>query len=303
MNKFDLMSAGEKASSLIKASTLIEALPYLREHKGKKIVIKYGGHAMGNKELSANFSKDIGLLKEVGIKPIIIHGGGPQIDNNLKKKNIVSKFVEGLRVTNIDIINIIEDVLAKKINTKIVKEMKKFGANAVGLAGNKKNLIYAKKLELNKKINYRVGKKNIDLGYVGYPYKINHKLIDSYLERSLIPIIAPLGTDGKNTYNINADTVAGAIAIATKASKLILLTDVQGILNKNKKLIPELRVNEAIRISKHNFIKGGMKPKIITCVEAIKGGVKDATILDGRIPHAIILELFTIVGVGTQIKK
>ena len=300
--KFDFMTKSDKAQSLHRASILVEALPYIRQHTGKIIVIKYGGHAMGDNQLSQNFSKDVGLLKEVGMKPIIVHGGGPQIGQMLKEKNIKSEFIEGLRVTNSKAVKIVEDVLFNQINNKIVADINLTGGKAIGLAGNKDKLIEAKKINVATKNSDSNIEKILDIGFVGTPTNINLNVIKKYLEQDYIPVIAPLGTDGVNTFNINADTVAGEIAGQIKSSKLILLTDVSGIMDKEKKLISEINLNEAKEMINEDFITGGMKPKILTCIKALENGVKEATVLDGHILHAIILELFTIVGVGTQIK-
>jgi len=300
--KFDFLSESDQAYFIHKASTLVEALPYIREHSGQTIVIKYGGHAMGNNELSQNFSKDIGLLKEVGINPIVVHGGGPQIGEMLKKKNIKSNFVEGLRVTDRDTVKIVEEVLSNDINKKIVNDINTSGGQAEGFSGNQKNLIEAEKLKMEIKDSDSNIEKILDLGFVGNPIRIDISIINESIDKGNIPVIAPLGTDKKgNTYNINADTAAGAIAGALKANKLLLLTDVAGILDENKKLISSLSFKEAKNIIKKEYILGGMKPKISTCIEAIKKGVKKATILDGRISHALILELFTEHGIGSQI--
>jgi len=300
--KFNYLSESDKAYYIHKASTLVEALPYIRQHSGKKIVIKYGGHAMGDNELSKKFSQDIGLLKEVGIKPIIVHGGGPQIEERLKKKKIKSSFVEGLRVTNIKTIKIVEEVLSNHINKKIVNDIKLAGGKAESFLGNKNNIIEATKINIEIKKNNSKNKKVVDLGFVGVPKKINTKKILNSIKKGNIPVITPLGIDKKgNTYNINADTAAGAIAGALKASKLLLLTDVDGILDQRKKLISSLKFKDAKKIIKEKYILGGMKPKISTCINAMEQGVKEATILDGRISHAIILELFTEHGIGTQI--
>ena len=300
--KFDFLTKNEKAFFINKASTLVEALPYIREHRGKIIVIKYGGHAMVDSELSQSFSRDVGLLKEIGINPIIVHGGGPQIGKMLEKKNIKSKFVEGLRITDKKTVKIVEEVLSKDINKKIVKDINNSGGKAIGLSGNKKNLIKAKKLKIEIKNSDSNIEKILDLGFVGEPVKISDKIIKTAIKKNLIPVISPLGKDvNGNTYNINADTVAGAVAKTMNASKLLLLTDVAGILDKNKKLISSLSIKKAKKIIKEKFIIGGMKPKILTCIESIDKGVKEATILDGRIPHSIILELFTEHGIGTQI--
>ena len=300
--KFDFLSESDKAYFIHKASTLVEALPYIREHSGKNIVIKYGGHAMGNTKLAQSFSKDIGLLKEVGINPIVVHGGGPQIGEMLKKKNINSRFVEGMRVTDKETVKIVEEVLSNDINKKIVEEINATGGKAIGLSGNTNNLIQAKKLEVDFKNSDSNIEKILDLGFVGKPTNIATHIIDDIIDKNLIPVIAPLGIDSNgNTYNINADMAAGAIAGAMKASKLLLLTDVAGILDENKKLISLLSVAEARKIVDRDYIFGGMKPKISTCIEAIDKGVKQATILDGRISHSLILELFTEHGIGTQI--
>ncbi len=291
--KFNFLSESDQAYYIHKASTLVEALPYIRTHTGKNFVIKYGGHAMGDQSLAENFSRDVGLLKEVGINPIIVHGGGPQIDNDLKKINIKSNFVDGLRITNHRMIKVIKEVLYKKINPEIVTRINKTGGRAVSLSGHKKNLIKAKKIQ--KKMNQ-------DFGFVGVPYKIEKKIINQQIKKNLIPVISPLGIDSKkNIYNINADTAAGSVASELKANKLLLLTDVPGILDQNKKLISSLSISDAKKIIKKKFISGGMRPKIQTCIDAIDKGVKQATILDGRIPHSLILELFTEHGIGTQI--
>jgi len=300
--KFDFLSESDQAYFIHKASTLVEALPYIREHAGHTIVIKYGGHAMGDQKLSESFSKDIGLIKEVGILPVIVHGGGPQIGSLLKEKNIQSKFVEGLRVTDKETVKVVEEVLANDINKQIVESINQSGGKAIGLAGNKNNLIEASKLKVRVKDSDSNIEKILDIGFVGQPTKINTDIIKNYLNDGYIPVIAPLGTDNNsNNYNINADTVAGHLAGALQASKLLLLTDVAGILNEKKKLISSLSLEDAEKIIIKDFIGGGMKPKILTCIDAMKKGVVKSTILDGRIPHSLILELFTEHGIGTQI--
>ena len=298
MIKYDAMSESDQVHSLEKASTLVEALPYIREHRGKIIVIKYGGHAMTSEKLSKSFAQDISLIREVGIKPIIVHGGGPQIEKVLKKRKIKSDFIDGLRITTKETVSIVADVLEKKVNKKIVKDIKDGGGKAISLLGNKKDLIRAKKIKILSKSG-----KNKDIGFVGYPVEINTKLIHYYLNKNYIPVISPIGKDGNKIYNINADTVAGVIAEKLKSNKIILLTDISGVMNKNNKLIPEMKLKEAKKIIKNKHVKGGMRPKIETCIKALNKGVNEATILDGRIKHAIILELFTIIGVGTQIKR
>jgi acetylglutamate kinase len=300
--KFDFLSESDQAYFIHKASTLVEALPFIREHSGDTIVIKYGGHAMGNAKLAKSFARDIGLMKEVGIFPVVVHGGGPQIAEKLKIKNISSQFVEGLRVTDRDTVKIVEDVLANHINNEIVKSISDSGGKAIGLSGNKKNLLSATKLKLEVKDTDSNIEKIVDIGFVGKPTDVNTNLIKKHIKNGEIPVIAPLGIDDDgNSYNINADTAAGFIAGKLKASKLLLLTDVAGVLDKDKKLISSLRLDDAIKIIDEDFIVGGMKPKIMTCVEAMKKGVNKSTILDGRIPHSLVLELFTEHGIGTQI--
>jgi len=300
--KFDFLSESDQAYYIHKASTLVEALPYIRKHSGKNIVIKYGGHAMGDEKLAKSFSEDIGLLKEVGINPIIVHGGGPQIGAMLQKKNIKTNFVEGLRVTDKNIVKIVEEVLSKDINSKIVKEINLTGGKAIGLSGHIDNMIEVEKLQVKLKDSDSNIEKLLDIGFVGLPKSINIKIINENLANGFIPVIAPLGIDkNNNTYNINADTAAGAIAGAMKADKLQLLTDVSGILDNDNKLISSLSIKDAKNIINESYISGGMKPKIETCINAIDNGVKEATILDGRIAHSLILELFTEHGIGTQI--
>ena len=300
--KFDFLSESDQAYFIHKASTLVEALPFIRQHSGDIIVIKYGGHAMGNPKLSKSFAKDIGLMKEVGIFPVVVHGGGPQIEAKLKSKDISSRFVEGLRVTDNETIKVVEDVLTNKINTEIVKSISESGGKAVGLAGNQNNLLSATKLKLEIKGSDSNIEKIVDIGFVGQPTNVNTDLIKNHIIKGEIPVIAPLGIDkNNNIFNINADTAAGFIAGKLKASKLLLLTDVAGVLDEDNNLISSLSLNNAIEIIDEKFIIGGMKPKILTCIEAMKNGVNKSTILDGRIPHSVVLELFTEHGIGTQI--
>ena len=299
--KFDFLSESDQAYFIHKASTLVEALPYIREHSGDTIVIKYGGHAMGDKKLSESFSRDIGLLKEVGVSPIIIHGGGPQIGERLKSKNISTQFVEGLRVTDKETIKVVEEVLSKDINSEIVESISASGGKAIGVSGNN-DLVGATKLKVKIKDSDSNIEKIVDIGFVGKPTNLKTDVILSHIKNGEIPIIAPLGIDEDDfIYNINADTVAGFIAGKLKASKLLLLTDVSGILDDNKKLISSLTLSEAKKIILQDFVSGGMKPKIETCIDAMEKGVKKSTILDGRIPHSVILELFTEHGIGTQL--
>ena len=300
--KFDFLSESDQAYFIHKASTLVEALPFIREHSGDTIVIKYGGHAMGDPKLAKSFARDIGLMKEVGIYPIVVHGGGPQIANRLKTKNITSQFIEGLRVTDIETVKVVEDVLGNEINGEIVRAISDSGGKAIGLSGNKNNLLTATKLKVEVKDSDSNIEKLLDIGFVGQPTDVNINLIREHINLGEIPVIAPLGIDEEGySYNINADTAAGFIAGKLKASKLLLLTDVAGVLDKDKKLIPSLKIEDAISIMEEDFVVGGMKPKIKTCIDAMKSGVTKSTILDGRIPHSLVLELFTEHGIGTQI--
>ena len=277
-----------------KVETLLEALPYIRQFYGKTIVIKYGGHAMVEERLKQSFAKDIILMKYVGLNPVIVHGGGPQIGELLKKLGKESRFVKGIRVTDDETMDVVEMVLVGKVNKEIVGLINHYGGKAVGLSGKDGGLIKAKKLK----------NRGEDMGMVGEVKSVNPKVIETLDRDKFIPVIAPVGVgdDGK-TYNINADTVAGKIAAALKAEKLILLTDVQGVLDKNKKLISALSVAEVKKLIKNETATGGMIPKLECCLDAIKGGVSKAHIIDGRIAHAVLLEVFTDAGVGTEIYK
>jgi acetylglutamate kinase len=279
------------ADAARKAAVLAEALPYMRRHAGRSMVVKYGGHAMG--EGGASFASDVVLLKQVGINPIVVHGGGPQIGDMLKRLGIKSSFVDGLRVTDKATMEVVEMVLAGSVNKEIVSSINAAGGRAIGLSGKDGGLIEAKK---------HVGGSG-DLGFVGEPAKINADVLATLERSEMIPVIAPVGvgTD-RETYNINADTVAGAVAAAVKASRLLLLTDVPGVLDKEKRLLSELTVGDVRRLIADGTISGGMIPKVETCVEAVEGGVEGAVIIDGRVPHAILLELFTE-GAGTLIRK
>lgn len=277
-----------------KIETLLEALPYIRQFYGKTIVIKYGGHAMIEERLKASFARDIILMKYVGLNPVIVHGGGPQIGELLKKLGKESRFVKGIRVTDEETMDVVEMVLVGKVNKEIVGMINHFGGKAVGLSGKDGGLIKAKKIK----------SKGEDMGMVGEVKSINPKVIETLDQSKFIPVIAPVGVgdDGK-TYNINADTVAGKIASALKAEKLILLTDVQGVLDKNKKLISVLSAQEAKNLVRKEIATGGMIPKLECCLDALKGGVSKSHIIDGRIEHAVLLEVFTNAGVGTEIYK
>lgn len=284
-----------------KASVLVESLPYIKKFYGKTIVIKYGGHAMVDEELKNSFAKDIVLLKYIGISPVIVHGGGPQIGEMLKKLNIQSTFVSGMRVTDKETMNIVEMVLAGKVNKDIVNLINKNGGKGIGLSGKDGNLIRAKKLVINNENELIKTPEIIDLGHVGEVESVNTKVIDT-IKDEFIPIIAPVGIgDDFEPYNINADLVAGAVASALKAEKLILLTDVRGILDKDKKLLSSLDREKINAMKKDGTIQGGMIPKVDCALNALKNGVKKAHIIDGRIKHSVLLEIFTDTGIGTQI--
>jgi len=254
--KFDFLSESDQAYFIHKASTLVEALPFIREHSGDTIVIKYGGHAMGDPKLAKSFARDIGLMKEVGISPVVVHGGGPQIAEKLKNKNINSKFIEGLRVTDKDTVKVVEDVLANEINAEIVKSINESGGKAIGLSGNKNTLLSASKLKIEVKDSDSNIEKLVDIGFVGQPTKVNINFIKEHIKDGNIPVIAPLGIDDEgNSYNINADTAAGFIAGELEASKLLLLTDVPGILDQDKKLISSLTLDDASKIIDEDTLK------------------------------------------------
>ena len=287
---------------LAKAQTLSEALPYMRRYDGKIIVVKYGGHAMGNPELARQFANDIVLLKQVGAYPIVVHGGGPQIGKLLDRLQIKSEFIDGLRVTDKDTMEIAEMVLSGSINKEIVALINDAGGDAIGLSGKDDDLIEARKATRTKRDPDSNIEKVVDLGFVGEPFRINPQILHKLRNAGFIPVIAPIGIgeDGQ-TYNINADTAAGAIAAAMDATRLLLLTDVAGFLNKQKELVPDLSVSEARAAIADGTAQGGMIPKLETCIDAVVGGVEGAVILDGRVPHAILLEIFTEGGAGTLV--
>lgn len=293
----------QRAEWLAKAGILTEALPYMRQHAGKVIVVKYGGHAMGDAALSEAFARDIVLLKQVGLNPVIVHGGGPQIGSMLKRLEIESEFVDGLRVTDAATVEIVEMVLSGRINKGIVAAITAAGGKAVGLSGKDGGLIAARKLTRVNKDQDSGIEKVLDLGFVGEPTRVDPQVLEIFARSDFIPVIAPigLGEDGQ-TYNINADTVAGAVAIAAEASRLLLLTDVEGVLDKAGDLIKEMTVGDAHDRMADGTLTGGMIPKVETCIQAIEGGVGAAVIVDGRAPHATLLEIFTAHGSGTMIR-
>jgi len=283
-----------------KASLLIEALPYIRKFYGKTIVIKYGGHAMVDEDLKNNFARDIVLLKYVGINPIIVHGGGPQIGDMLKKLNIQSTFVSGMRVTDKETMNVVEMVLVGLVNKNIVSLINRNGGKAIGLSGKDGNLILAEKLFIEEDSFYKTPE-IIDLGHVGKVKSVNSDVLN-LISKDYIPVIAPVGIgEDFEPYNINADLVAGAVASAVGAEKLILLTDVKGVLDKDGNLISSLRVSEIEDLKNNNIIYGGMLPKMDSVKSALLGGVQKVHIIDGRILHSVLLEIFTDKGIGTQI--
>ena len=293
----------EHAEWLEKAGILSDALPYMREFAGETVVIKYGGHAMGDKSLAANFARDIVLLKQVGMNPVIVHGGGPQIGEMLSRLKIQSAFIDGLRVTDAATVDVVEMVLCGSINKQIVTAINGAGGFAIGLSGKDGNLIKARKLRRSKKDPGSNIEKILDLGFVGEPEDVNPHILKTLEESDIIPVIAPIGVGSSGeTYNINADTSAGAIASALGAARLLMLTDVPGVLSDTKQLMPEITVERAKTLIQTGTISGGMIPKVETCLNAVGKGVDAAVILDGRVPHAVLLELFTPHGAGTLIR-
>ncbi len=290
------------ANSIERADILLETLPYIRRFYNKTIVIKYGGHAMIDDELKNKFAQDVVMMKYIGLNPVVVHGGGPQIGQLLKKFGKESKFIQGMRVTDAETMNIVEMVLVGMVNKEIVGLINRHGGNAVGLSGKDGNLINAEKYFLNEEKAKHTPPEIIDIGLVGKVKNINSQLIISLAQNNFIPVIAPTGIgDNGETYNINADVVAGEIAAALQAEKLLLLTDVPGVLGKDKQLIHTMTNNEALVLIDNGTVEGGMFPKIKCCLKALKGGVKKAHIIDGRLKHAILLEMFTDKGIGTEI--
>lgn len=284
--------------------TLSEALPYMRQFAGETFVIKYGGAAMGDPALARQFAEDIVLLKQVGINPIVVHGGGPQIGKMLDRLKIQSSFIDGLRVTDAAAVEIVEMVLCGSINKQIVSEINAAGGVAVGISGKDGHMIEARKLRRSVRDPDSNIEKILDLGFVGEPVRIDPTVIQEFVESNIIPVIAPIGV-GPNgeTYNINADTAAGAMAAALAAAKLLVLTDVPGILNKEGLLISELSTSEVNALIKNGTISGGMIPKVETCMHALENDAEAAHILDGRLPHVLLLEVFTKYGAGTMMYK
>jgi len=289
------------ASAHSKAQILAEALPYLQRYDNQTVVIKFGGHAMGDAALADAFAQDIVYLKLSGVNPIVVHGGGPQIAAMLKKLEIKSEFVNGLRVTDKPTVEVVEMVLAGAINKEIVSAINRQGGKAVGICGKDANLMIARRITEMPDPESNI-MKAVDIGYVGDPEEVNPHIVDVISNSDLIPVIAPVGVsrDGQ-TLNINADTFASALAAKMKAKRLLLLTDVEGVLDKDKKLIPELSVAKARELIRNGTITGGMIPKIEGCIEVVEAGVEAVVIIDGRVPHCVLLELFTEHGVGTLV--
>ena len=296
------MTDTDQTSPAAEAAILAAALPYMQRYADKTVVVKYGGHAMGDAALGQAFAQDIALLKQSGVNPVVIHGGGPQIGAMLDKMGIESRFAGGLRITDKATVEIVEMVLAGSINKEIVALINAAGAWAIGLCGKDGNLVYAQKARKTETDPDSNIERIIDLGFVGEPAEVDRTLLDQLATSEMIPVIAPVapGRDG-HTYNINADTFAGAVAGAVNAQRLLFLTDVPGVLDRNGDLIKALTISEARTLISDGTISGGMIPKVETCIAALEGGVKGVVILNGTVPHAVLLELFTEHGAGTLI--
>ncbi len=290
-------------SMLAKAETLIEALPYFQRYAGRTFVVKYGGHAMGDPEAARDFAEDIVLLKAVGINPVVVHGGGPQIGAMLKKLGVESRFVDGLRVTDKATAEIAEMVLSGSINKELVGWIASAGGKALGISGRDAGLVTATKVQRTTKDPDSNIERVVDLGFVGEPSKVDTTILETASAAGIIPVVAPIGAgeDG-HTYNINADTMAGAIAAALGAARLLLLTDVPGVLDKEGTLLTDLTPADIARLREDGTISGGMIPKLETCIHAVEAGCEAAVVLDGRVPHAMLLEFFTSRGAGTLIR-
>jgi acetylglutamate kinase len=294
----------EMKQALEKAKILIEALPYIKAFANKTVVIKYGGHAMVDDALKKNFALDIILLKYIGINPVVVHGGGPQINQFLGKMNIQSNYVQGMRVTDGETMDVVEMVLVGKVNKEIVGLINHHGGKAVGLSGRDGDLIKAQKMQILKDQVENAPPELIDLGRVGKVTEINPEILITLESKNFIPVIAPVGVGEEGqSYNINADLVAGAIASRLNAEKLVLLTDVKGVLDKNSALIPTMTCDEVDKYIHSKVIVGGMIPKVKCCQDAVKAGVKKAHIVDGRTEHSILLEIFTKEGIGTEVTR
>ncbi len=291
-------------SALAKAEVLAEALPYMQRYAGATFVIKYGGHAMGDAKAARDFAEDVVLMKAVGINPIVVHGGGPQIGAMLKKLGVESSFIDGLRVTDAETAKIAEMVLSGAINKELVAWIADAGGKAVGISGKDGGFVTAEKVERTSRDPDSNIERAVDLGFVGEPKAIDRTILDTLSAAGMIPVVAPIGAgvDG-HTYNINADTMAGAIAAAIGADRLFLLTDVAGVLDKAGALLSDLDPTKIAELRADGTVSGGMIPKLETCIAAVKGGVEAAVILDGRVPHAMLVEIFTKSGAGTLVHK
>jgi acetylglutamate kinase len=286
------------------AAILSEALPFMQHYDQEIVVVKYGGHAMGDETLAGCFASDIVLLEQSGVKPIVVHGGGPQIGNLLDRLQIRSEFADGLRVTDAATVEVVEMVLAGSINKQIVAAINKAGGRACGISGKDANLLIAKKLERRVRDPNSHIERVIDLGFVGEPEEVNPRIVEVITGGELIPVIAPIGASREGvTYNINADTFASALASAMKAKRLLLLTDVAGVLDKGGALIPKLTVSEARSLIADGTISGGMIPKVEGCIDVVEAGVEGVVIINGKVPHAVLIELFTKHGAGTLIER
>jgi acetylglutamate kinase len=294
----------EMNNHIQQANILIEALPYIRKFSGKTIVVKYGGHAMTDETLRHSFARDIVLLRYVGMHPIIVHGGGPQIGETMQRMGLEAHFVEGLRVTDAETMDVVEMVLGGKLNKEIVATLNLHGGQAVGLSGKDANLITATKKYLYRQAPQEGSPEKIDIGQVGEITAINNTIIQVLETNGFIPVISPTGVgEHGESYNINADTAAGDIAAALKAEKLLFLTDVAGILRQDRKLLSTLNPDTIASLKRDGIIDGGMLPKVDACLKALEQGVVKTHIIDGRVPHAVLLELFTNRGVGTEIVR
>lgn len=292
----------ERAAAAHVAEVLSEALPYIRRFVGKTLVIKYGGHAMESEELKNGFARDIVLMKAVGINPVVVHGGGPQIGGLLKRLNIESSFIDGMRVTDSQTMDVVEMVLGGQVNKSIVNLINSHGGSAIGLTGKDARLIRARKLQVTRQTPDMTKPEIIDIGQVGEVASVNKELLDMLVQGDFIPVIAPIGVgaDGES-YNINADLVAGKVAEALKAEKLILLTDIAGLMDKEGNVLTGLSTGQVDELIADGTIYGGMLPKIRCALDAVQAGVQSAHIIDGRVPNAVLLEIFTDSGVGTLI--
>jgi acetylglutamate kinase len=298
---FDL---GPSISPQTHATILAEALPYMQRYDQQIVIVKYGGHAMGSAELAECFAKDVVILEQSGVKPIVVHGGGPQIGALLDRLKIKSEFADGLRVTDRETVEIVEMVLAGSINKQIVAQINRMGGRACGISGKDANLMIARKLERRLRDPHSNIERIIDLGFVGEPEEVNPGIVEVLARGDLIPVVAPIAVSREGvTFNINADTFASSLAAAMRAKRLLLLTDVPGVLDRSGQLIPKLTVSHARALIADGTITGGMIPKVESCIEVVEAGVEGVVIINGKVPHAVLIELFTKHGAGTLIER